>query len=187
MSTFYSKDELKLLGIKQYGKNVFISRNTVIYKPGELEIGNNVRIDDFTVISGKIVVGNYVHIAQGCRLFGGSKGITLDDFSGMAANCCIYATSNDYSGKFMTNPTVPADYTCGIDSAVYLGKHVIVGCASVILPGVSIPIGCSIGAMSLCLKSVSEWGVYAGVPIRRIKDRDKRILQLEKELMERHT
>lgn len=183
MTTFYSENELKLLGIKRCGENVLISRNAIIYKPGDLEIGSNVRIDDFTTISGKIVLGNYVHIAQSCSLFGGKTGIVMEDFSGLSSHVTIYATSNDYSGNFLTNPTVPAQYTCGIEAAVNLGKHVIVGSMSVILPGVTIPIGCSIGAGSLCNKSLVEWGIYAGTPVRRIKDRSKHLLQLEEELI----
>jgi len=183
MTTFYSAGELKTLGIKRYGKNVLISRNASIYKPGELEIGSNVRIDDFVTISGKVVLGSYVHIAQCSNLFGGTAGITMEDFSGISSHVAVYATSNDYSGQFMANPTVPMKYTCGTEAAVHLGKHVIVGCMSVILPGVTIPIGCSVGAMSLCNRSLDEWGIYAGIPAKRIKDRSKHILELEKELI----
>ena len=68
ISTFYSEEELKEIGLKRYGKNVLISRNAVLYTPGLLEVGNNVRIDDFTTISGKVVIGDYVHIAQFCGL-----------------------------------------------------------------------------------------------------------------------
>ncbi len=182
MTTFYSEDELCGLGLKEYGRNVLISRNAIIYKPEELVIGNNVRIDDFVTISGKVVLGNYIHIAQNCSLFGGTEGIQMDDFSGLSSYVAIYAISDDYSGRFMTNPTVPDKYTRDVEAAVYLGRHVIIGCKSVVLPGVTIPIGCSIGAMSLCNKDLDEWGIYAGIPVKRIKDRRKDILELEKEL-----
>ena len=107
---YYSENELKEIGIKKYGTNVFISRNSILYHPEQLEIGNNVRIDDFTTISGKVILGNYIHIAQFCGLYGGSMGIFMDDFSGLSSKVTIYATSNDYSGNTMTNPMVPAKY-----------------------------------------------------------------------------
>ena len=114
MTTFYSEDELCGLGLKRYGANVLISRNAIIYKPDKLEIGSNVRIDDFVTISGNVVLGNYIHIAQNSSLFGGTAGILMDDFSGISSHVAIYAVSNDYSGRFMTNPTVPDKYTCDL-------------------------------------------------------------------------
>ncbi len=181
--TFYSSQELKSLGLKRCGKNVFISRNAVLYHPEQLEIGNNVRIDDFTTISGKIVLGDYIHIAQFCGLYGGSEGIFMDDFSGISSKVTIYATSNDYSGNSMTNPMVPAKYkTTDKSEAVRLCRHVVVGSGSVILPGVTIKEGSSVGAMSLCGKSLDAWGVYAGAPAKRLKERSKKLLQLERRL-----
>ena len=34
----------------------------------------------------------------------------MKDFSGISSRCTIYAESDDYSGKFLTNPTVPDEY-----------------------------------------------------------------------------
>ena len=182
-NSFYSEEELSKLGLKRYGENVLISRNAVLYNPGQLEVGNNVRIDDFTTISGKVVLGDYIHIAQFCGLYGGPEGITMDDFSGLSSRVVIYATSNDYSGESLTNPTVPAKYkTTDKNLAVHLEKHVIVGCTSVILPGVTIGMGSSVGAMSLVSKSLEPWGIYVGTPTKRIKDRSKKLLELEKQL-----
>lgn len=185
METFYSEAELKSLGLKRYGKNVKISRHAVIYRPEALEVGDNVRIDDFTTISGRVKLGSYIHIAQGCSLFGGSAGITMQDFSGLSSHVVIYATSDDYSGEFMTNPTIPEEYTSCIDLPVSLEKHVIVGCMSVILPGVTVPEGCALGSMSLCNKSLEPWGVYAGTPVRRLKARRKNLLDAEHQLINR--
>ena len=183
MNTFYSIEELEKLGLKKYGKNVLISRNAILYTPELLEIGDNVRIDDFTTISGKVVLGNYIHIAQFCGLYGGDEGIVFEDFSGLSSKSIIYATSNDYSGESMTNPTVPEKYkTTDKNAQVILGKHVVVGCMSVILPGVIIGEGASVGAMSLVAKSLNPWGVYAGTPAKKIKERSKKLLELERQM-----
>lgn len=181
--SFYSAEELKGLGIKKYGGDVLISRNAVLYHPELLEIGNHVRIDDFTTISGRIVLGDYVHIAQFCGLYGGAAGICMDDFSGLSSRVVIYAVSNDYSGESLTNPTVPAKYKkTDKEKEVHLCRHVIVGTTSVILPGVTIGEGCSVGALSLCAKDLDPWGVYAGSPAKRLKERSRKLLELEKEL-----
>ena len=183
MNTFYSRKELASLGLKAYGENVLISRNAVLYNPEQLSVGNNVRIDDFTTISGKVVLGDYIHIAQFCGLYGGSEGIIMDDFTGLSSRVVIYATSNAYSGESLTNPMVPEKYKATDKNAlVHLHKHVIVGCTSVILPGVDIGIGTSVGAMSMVGKNLEPWGVYAGVPARRLKERSQKLLELEEAL-----
>jgi acetyltransferase-like isoleucine patch superfamily enzyme len=183
MQTFYTEEELRTLNIKSYGQNVKISRNAVLYHPQLLEIGSNVRIDDFCVLSGKIQLGNYIHIAQFCALYGGQSGIIMKDFSGLSSKGTIYATSNDYSGESMTNPTVPDKYAINDkDETVILGKHVVVGCGSVVLPGVTIGEGSAVGAMSLCAKALEPWGIYVGAPAKFLKPRSKTLLKLEEQL-----
>lgn len=183
--SFYAREELAGLGLKSYGEDVRISRNAVLYQPKLLEVGSHVRIDDFVTISGKVTLGDYIHIAQFCGLYGGTEGIYMEDFSGLSSKCTIYATSNDYSGDSLTNPTVPAKYKAADkNAAVRLGRHVIVGCTSVILPGVTVGEGCAVGAMSLCAKSLEPWGICAGIPARRIKERGRKLLELEKQLLE---
>ena len=65
---------------------------------------------------------------------------------------------------------------------VSLGRHVIVGSGSVILPGVVVGEGSSVGALSLVTKSLEPWGVFFGAPVRRLKSRSQRLLALEESL-----
>jgi len=65
MTSYYSKIELSQIGFKSLGDNVLISKKTSFYGISRICIGNNVRIDDFCVLSagiGGIFIGNYVHI-----------------------------------------------------------------------------------------------------------------------------
>lgn len=103
-NSFYEESELKQLGFKQIGKNVRISRKASFYGVSKISIGNNVRIDDFCILSGKIDIGNYIHIAAYSALYGGDDGIFLDDFVNISSRVCIYSVSDDYSGNSMTNP-----------------------------------------------------------------------------------
>ena len=41
--------------------------------------------------------------------------------------------------------------------------------------------GCAVGAMSLIIKDTEEWGIYAGVPCKRLGERKKDILKLEEQ------
>lgn len=86
----------------------------------------------------------------------------------------------------MTNPMVPETYTQVFHAAVHLGKHVIVGSGSVVLPGVEIAEGGAVGALSLVKENCRAFGIYAGVPARLIKERDQNLLKLEKELLAAH-
>lgn len=183
-TSFYSREELKQLGFKQLGNNVLISRKASIYGAEKMSIGNNVRIDDFCILSGKIVIGDFVHIAAYSALFGGSEGIELKNFSGLSSRCVIYASSDDYSGEFLTNPTIPDKYTNVINKKVVLEKHVIIGTGSSIMPGVIVGEGSAVGSMSLVNKPLQSWGIYCGVPCRKVKDRSMTLLDIEKEFIE---
>ncbi|MDD6339492.1 MAG: acyltransferase [Butyrivibrio sp.] len=181
-TSFYSEEELKSIGFKKIGSNVLISKKASIYGASKMVIGNNVRVDDFCVLSGNITLGNYIHIAVYSALFGGNAGITMEDFSGLSSKCVIYAESDDYSGEKLTNPTVPEEYLGIISEEVVLKKHVIIGSGTTILPGVNIGTGTAVGSMSLVNKSLEEWGIYAGIPCKRKKDRSKNLLELEQKM-----
>jgi len=84
----------------------------------------------------------------------------------------------------MTNPTVPNKYTGVVHADVFLDKHVIVGSGSVILPGVIIECGVAVGALSLIKKECKAFGIYAGNPAVRIKERRCDFLELEKQFLE---
>jgi acetyltransferase-like isoleucine patch superfamily enzyme len=181
---FISDEEVCKMGFKKIGRNVKISTKASIYNTEKIEIGDNSRIDDFCMLSGSITIGRNVHIAAFCNIAGGEPGIVLNDFSGLAYGCQIFSQSDDYSGKTLTNPTVPKKYKNEHFAAVVLERHVIVGTNSVILPGVTIAEGCSVGAMSMITKSTTPWGIYFGVPAKRLKDRKKDLLELEKEYLQ---
>ena len=181
---YLTTEQLHEMGFKSLGKNVKISDKASIYNADQIEIGDNARIDDFCVISGRVKIGRNVHIAPLCLVAGGEEGITLSDFSGLAYQVQIFAQSDDYSGKTLTNPTVPSEYKKEYKKSVFLGKHVIIGAGSIVFPGVHIAEGCSVGALTLVNKSTEEWGIYLGNPAKRIKDRKKDLLALEKDYLD---
>lgn len=183
MNSFYRKEEIDKLGFCSFGKNVNISSKASFYGEKQIKIGNNVRIDDFCIISGNIIIGDNVHIAAYSALYGGNAGIRIDDFANISSRVCIYAVSDDYSGQTMTNPTIPEKYKHLHSEPVYIGRHVIIGSGCTVLPGVEIGEGTAIGAMSLCKYSTIPWKIYAGIPARIIRDRSKELLILEKEYL----
>lgn len=184
MNNFLTEKELQKLGLKRYGSNVLIGRHVVLYNPEELSIGDNVRIDDFTIISGKVNLDNYIHISQFCGLYGGEAGIFMNDFSGLSSKCSVYAVSDDYTGESMTNPMISKKYKPKmISAAVEIQKHAIIGCNSVILPGVKVKQGAAVGSMTLCNRDLEEWGIYAGIPAKLKGKRKKKILEFEQQFV----
>ena len=182
--SYYTQEQLKELGFKYIGKNVKISDKASIYNYEQIEIGDNSRIDDFCVISGKIKIGRNVHITPMCLVAGGIKGIVFEDFTTIAYGVQVFTQSDDYSGRTMTNSTIPKEYKNEFMEEIILKKYSIVGAGSIIMPGVKLAEGTSIGAMSLVLKSTNPWGIYVGNPAKRLKDRKKNLLELEKQYLE---
>ena len=183
MTSFYSDDELKELGLLSYGSNVKISRHACLYGVDKIRLGNNVRIDDFCILSGKTIVGNNVHIAAYSALYGGGHGIVIDDFANLSSRVTVYSISDDYSGETMTNPTIPGEYKNVSSAPVSIGKHVIIGSNAVVLPGVKIAEGSSFGSFSFINHDSESWSINVGIPFKKIKDRSKNLLELEKKFI----
>ncbi len=180
---YLSQEELEAMGFAQLGQNVRISDKASIYEAEKMEIGDNSRVDDFCVVSGRIVMGRNVHIAPLCLVAGGNPGIVFEDFVGLAYHAQVFSQSDDYSGATMINPTIPSDYKAEVGIPVYLGRHSIVGAGAVITPGVVLGEGTAVGALSLVLKSTEPWSIYAGTPARRVKARSRDLLALEQEYL----
>ena len=178
---FYTKEELNEMGFKSIGENVLISDKVSIYGVKNIEVGSNVRIDDFCIISageGGIKIGNYVHIACYAHLIGSGQ-IIVEDHAQISGKVSIYSSSDDFSGDYLVGPTVPKDFTNVKSLTVHLKKYVILGCNVVVLPGVTIGEGTAIGALSLVSKSLPEYGIYGGNPLRLIKERTKGMQKYE--------
>ena len=176
-------EALESMGFKSVGEGVKISDKASIYNPECIELGDFSRIDDFCVISGSVNIGSYVHVTPMCLIAGGVPGVYLHDFCTLAYGVKVFAQSDDYSGSTMVNSLIPKKYKKELFAKVVLEKQVIVGANATILPGVTISEGCSVGAMSLVNKSTDSWGIYAGNPARRIKERKKDLLELEKQFL----
>lgn len=177
--SIYSKQELLDMGFKSVGEDVRISTKASFYGAQNISLGSHVRIDDFCILSGTITLGSYIHIAAYSALFGGDAGIELGDFANISSRVSIYALSDDYSGASMTNPMVPDCYKNVTQEKVHIGKHVLIGATSVVLPGTIANEGASFGSFSLIKGSIPPWTMNVGIPCHTIKPRKKDILALE--------
>ena len=181
---YLTQDQLQTMGFASLGNQVLISDKASFYNCARISLGDHVRIDDFCVLSagtGGIEIGSYVHVAVYTSLIGAGK-IVISDYANLSSRVSVYSSNDDYSGQTMTNPTIPDQFRGVEDAPVFLGKHVIVGCGSVILPGVTLNDGVAIGALSLVKQSCDAFTIHAGQPAKRIGVRSEHLLHLERQL-----
>lgn len=155
------------------GENVIIGKTVRIRYPKLVRIGDNCIIDDFTYISTAMNLEANVHISANCSIIGGSESIlNVAEFSTFAPNVTIAAGSDDYKSGIAT-PLIPHKYKAAVQiGTIEVGRHCIIGSGSVVLPNVKVGNWCALGALSLAKENLDEGGLYAGIPAKRIGDRD---------------
>jgi acetyltransferase-like isoleucine patch superfamily enzyme len=166
------------------------SRSAVVYELAKIinkqncSIGERSQIDDFVFINSgeNCQIGKFVHISSFCSIVGGGE-FNIGDFSGLSAGVRIITGSDDFSGDYLSNPTVPSKYKNVKAGIVKIGKHCILGSNSVVLPNIEIPDGVTIGAGSIVSKELKPWTIYAGFTPKKIGERSMNgIIDLEKKL-----
>jgi galactoside O-acetyltransferase len=168
--------------LRACGRNVIIGRTARIRYPEAVSIGDNCIIDDFTYISTRLELTSFVHISSGCKLIGGRDVLVrFSPFSTLAPNVVVAAGSDDYVAGIAT-PLVPKKFKGAVEIGdIHIGRHCIVGASSVLLPGVTLHDGAAVGALSLVNGDLAPWKLYAGVPARLLRPRNRaRILSLER-------
>ncbi len=175
ITSFYSESELKSLGFKSVGKNVLLSRKASIYLPEKITIGNNVRIDDFCILSGEITIGDWCHISAYCALYG-SKGIVLEGFCGISPRSVILSASDDFSGDFLVGAQFDCKFTNVTGGTVYLRKYSQIGTNCIVFPAVTVGEGAVTGAMTLVNKNLEPWTINTGIPVNCSRPRKKGLL-----------
>ena len=162
---FLNNKQLKNLKFKALGKNIKISSNVTIIGAKKIKIGNNVRIDDYTILSvqeGFLEIGSNVHIG-GQSYLGCAGGIVIKNNVNISQGVKIYSKINDYldGRKFNKKINVP----------VKIFNEVIIGSNSVVIGKCKINTGATVGALSFVKEDLKSWTVYAGNPVKMIKKR----------------
>lgn len=146
--------ESKAIVRKQYGGEIIIGDNCYVSSGaqllthgGNIVIGNNCTVNPYTVIYGQggVTIGNNVRIA---------------------AHCVIVPSNHIFS-----DTTVPI-YLQGLSKkGIEIKDDVWLGVGVKVLDGVTIGEGCVVGANSVVTKSTEPYGVYVGIPAKKIKSR----------------
>jgi len=128
--------------------------------------------------------GRNLNIASGVR-FGTGRNISIGDNSGLGENCYLVAMDKIVIGDdVMIAPEVMmltgghgySDSSLllrehkSVTAPIVIGNDCWIGARALLLPGVSICDRVIVAAGSVVTKSISESGVYAGNPARKVKD-----------------
>jgi len=155
-----------------------ISPNSRIRCPDYFEIGDDSIIDDYCYFSTRVKIGNCSHIASGCSIAGGADFLfEIGNYSSLSAGVKVWCTSDDFVNDIVAIP--PRDIgvlkTHLITGDVIMGDYTAVGSNSVIMPNNHIPDGTVIGSLSFVPPGYKflSWSVYAGIPIRFLRKRNK--------------
>ena len=133
MSNFYTKKELNKLGFKKIGKNVEISKKCSFYNiKGSL--GKNIRIDDYSIFTGNILIGDFVHISQFVRIIAGNKNfIKIGNFTGIGAYVTITSVSEDFMKNSISNPQTKK-LRKTVNANIIIQENSKIGLRSTIIP-----------------------------------------------------
>ena len=140
----------------------------------QFHLGPHSQIDDFVFcfIGKSCHIGRNVHIASFCSIIGGGE-VTMEDFSGLSAGCRIITGSDDFTGPWLTNPTVPEEFTNVKRGTIHIKRHAVLGSNAVVFPNVTIGEGAAVGAGCLVRKDLEPWTIYAGTNPKPVGKRDK--------------
>lgn len=137
-----------------------------------IKFGKNIIIDDFVFIYAKkkIQIGNYVHIGSFTSITGGEN-FTMEDFSALSFGVRIFTGTDDFKEWGFGNSTVDEKYRNTKRLPIHIGKFCVIGANTVILPGVKVSEGATVGAGSVVTKNLEPWGIYIGN--RKIGERNR--------------
>ena len=175
-SSFYSLSELKELGLKSFGDKVLISRKCSIYSPEKITIGDNVRIDDFCILSGNITLGSNIHISAFCALYG-TNGIIIEDYSGMSPRSIIFSAIDDFHGDHLIGPIHPKEFTNVTGGTVVLKKYTQLGANTIVMPNITLEEGAVTGAMTFVNKNLEAWTINIGIPVKQKSKRSNNLIK----------
>ena len=117
-------------------------------------------------------IGKNVFIGDHVRIDAGhAELIYIDDYAHITGGCRLLCHQRDLRGYRVGDNAATLKYRLG---EIHIGKGVMVGMESMIMPGVSIGDGAIVGAGSLVSKDIPAWTIATGCPARVVKEIEER-------------
>jgi acetyltransferase-like isoleucine patch superfamily enzyme len=178
-------------GIRDAGKNVYISPFAIVRNNGRIDIGENTVIErnvELIVNSEKsyISIGKGSYLSSYCRLethegyikigkecginrfsiLAGHGGLEIGNYVRIGPQVAIYPSNHNYE-----NPFLPIKDQGLRNKGVKIKDDVWIGNGATILDGVTIHEGAVVAAGAVVTRDVPAYTVVAGVPAKVIKSR----------------
>ena len=171
MVDWFSPDEVIALGGHQTS---LVSRRALFYG-GDFKIGAYSRLDAGCILNGNIEIGERVHIAPYCLLYG-KRGIRIGNFSVIGPFSVLHTEVDNFDGSVLCGALWPEERRKGsFFGPIFLGAFSSLGTRVTVFAGVTIAQGAAVGAHSLVREDCAEWSIYAGTPARKINPRSRSI------------
>jgi acetyltransferase-like isoleucine patch superfamily enzyme len=142
-------------------KNVTFGQNVTIVEPSNIygcTIGDNTFIGPFVEIQKDVTIGN------NCRI---QSHAFICELVSIGDNCFISHGAMFINYLFKNGKLSGGDKSLWVSSKI--GNNVIIGTNATVLP-VTIVDNVVIGAGSVVTKDITEPGVYAGNPLRKLRN-----------------
>lgn len=94
----------------------------------------------------------------------------MGDFSALCSHSSIFTATDGFTEDSLICAQVPATFRAVKTGPVRIKAHACVGSHSVVLPGVTLWDGATVGAMSVVKKDVPEGHALAGEKLLRVRD-----------------
>ena len=112
-------------------------------------------------------VGKNVFIGDNVRIDGGHADlIYIDDYAHVTGGCRLLCHQRDLTEYRVGDNAAKLRYKLG---EIHIGKGVMLGMESLIMPGVTIGDGAIIGAYSLVTKNIPSYTIAVGRPAKVVK------------------
>jgi putative colanic acid biosynthesis acetyltransferase WcaF len=107
-----------------------------------------------------LVVGDHAAIADGAQIYNPAT-VTLGAHSIISQDAYLCGASHDYN-----DPAFPMVW-----APIRVGRYAWVGARAAVLMGVTLGEGAVLGLGAIATGDLAPWGIYVGVPARRVGDR----------------
>ncbi|BHH84206.1 acyltransferase [Desulforhopalus sp. 52FAK] len=175
------------------GKGLILGKSIILRTPGHISLGDNVAIDDHTLLDGgtgpdcTMSIGNSVVISKGSVIQAKNGPLYIGDECDIGAHVIITSIStitlennvliagNCYIGGARYNLddlNTPIMYQ-GIYSRgpITIGANTWIGASATIIDGVTVGKGCVIGAGAVVTKDIPDYAIVVGTPAKIVGSR----------------
>jgi len=177
----------------QVGKNVIFGRNMTLRHPKKIRIGNNVMIDDNTMLDAKgfnnkgITLGDGVFIGRNCILYCKDGDIYLEENTNIGHNCTLFSSNTitihndtlisaycyilsggEYDYQNAEIKMIDQDGCTSVGS-LEIGSNCWIGAKVIVTDGACIGDNSVIGAGAVVIKPIPPRSLALGIPAKVIR------------------